>query len=49
MDFSSSEDVHDRWNDPEYIKATKKSIAAWRAEEPGVLSYVLGLAAAPIS
>lgn len=49
MDFSSSENVHDRWNDPEYIKATKKSIAAWRTDEPSVLSYVLGLAAAPLS
>lgn len=49
MDFSSSEGVHDRWSDPEYVEATKKSIAAWRTDEPGILSYVLGLAAAPIS
>lgn len=49
MDFSSTEDVHDRWNDPAYIRATTRSIAAWRAEKPGVMSYMLGLAAAPLS
>ncbi len=49
MDFSSLEDVHDRWNASEYIKATKKSIAAWQTDKPGVFSYMLGLAAAPLS
>ncbi len=49
MDFTGSEDIHDRWTDPKYVNSTKSSIAAWRAQEPGVVSYILGLAAAPLS
>lgn len=49
MDFSAFEDVGGGWRDIDYIRKVEESISEWRAQEPSVLSYVLGLAAAPLS
>lgn len=37
------------WFDSDYVANVKRAISEWRAEQPSIVSYILGTAAAPIA